>query len=365
LRLRAQRLMSQSSDGVTGVVEVVKQVCGIQGQDATAATLAVRVRSAGLVVVDVEQARVQDRTIIRTWGPRGTLHLLASDDIGWLQPLLGPVFVAGDRRRREELGLNEDICERGIHITGSVLAKHGSLTRSELFEQLANQGIHLGGQARPHLLFRAALEGLICLGPDCGTEPTYVLLNDWIGQEHKGHPLSEDEACAELTRRYLSAYGPAKPEDQAAWSGLPLSKIRTAWQHIADQLMEIEFAGSAAWMLKTCAAWLDELPVHTPIVRLLPRFDIYLLGYQKRDLAVQPQYAKRINAGGGIIHPTVLVDGRVVGVWKSKREKDHLSVVVEPFDELAPELYEGLEAEVTDLARFLGMPTTLHVLTSP
>ena len=365
LRLYAQRLMSQSPDGVTGVVEVVKQVCGIQAQDAPAAVLAVRVRSAELVVADVEQARVWDRTIIRTWGPRGTLHLLASDDIGWLLPLLGPVFVAGDRRRREDLGLDEDVCARGIRIIRKVLANHGSLTRAELFEQLANQGIHLEGQARPHLLGRTALEGLICLGPDRGTEPTYVLLNDWIGQEHKGHPLSEDEAYAELTRRYLSAYGPATPEDQAAWSGLPLSKIRATWQHIADQLMEIEFPGARAWMLKTCASWLDDLSVHTPIVRLLPRFDIYLLGYQKRDLAVQSQNAKRINAGGGIIHPTVLVDGRVVGMWKRKREKNHMGVVVEPFDELASELYEGLEAEVTDLGRFLGMPTTLHMLTSP
>jgi len=365
LRLYAQRLTSQSPDGVTGVVEVVKQVCGIQAQDAPAATLAVRVRSAELVVADVEQARVQDRTIIRTWGPRGTLHLLATDDIGWLLPLLGPVFVAGDRRRREELGLDEDVCARGIHIIRNVLANQGPLTRAELFEQLANQGIYLEGQARPHLLGRAALEGLICLGPDRGTDPTYVLLNDWIGHECRGHPLSEDEAYAKLTHRYLSAYGPATPEDQAAWSGLPLSKIRAAWHRIADHLMEIKFAGSAAWMLKTCAVWLDELPVHTPIVRLLPRFDIYLLGYQKRDLAVQSQNAKRINAGGGIIRPTVLVDGRVLGMWKSKREKNHMGVVVEPFDELASELYEGLQAEVTDLARFLGMPTTLHVLTSP
>jgi hypothetical protein len=365
LRLHAQRLTSQSRVGVTGVVEVVKHVCGIQAQDASAASLAVRARSVELVAADVEQARVQDRTIIRTWGPRGTLHLLASDDINWILPLLGPVFVAGDRQRREELGLYEDVCALGMHIIRNVLTNHGSLTRSELFEHLANKGIHLEGQARPHLLGRAALEGLICLGPDRGTDPTYVLLNDWIGNERRGHPLSEDEAYLELTHRYLSAYGIATPEDQAAWSGLPLSKIRAAWLRMADQFMEIEFDDSAAWMLKTCAAWLDELPVNTPIVRLLPRFDIYLLGYRKRDLAVQSHYAKRINAGGGIIHPTVLVDGRVVGLWKSKREKNHMSVVVEPFDELASELYEGLEAEVTDLARFLGMPATLHVLTSP
>src|SRR6266702_5337650 len=361
LRLHAQRLTPQQPSEVIGVAQVVKEVCGIQAQDTSAATLAVRSRSDGLFVSDVEQARVHDRTIIRTWGPRGTLHLLASDDIGWLLSLFGPVFVAGDRRRREELGLDEEVCARGIHIIRNVLANQGPLTRAELFEQLADQGIHLEGQARPHLLGRAALEGLICLGPDLGTDPTYVLLNDWVDQEHTGHSLSEDEAYAELTRRYLSAYGPATPGDQAVWSGLSLSKTRAAWQGIEDELLEVETASSPIWILKTYEEWLDELPADIPIVRLLPRFDIYLLGYQKRDLAVSPQFAKRINAGGGIVHPTVLVDGRTVGTWKSKREKNHLVVIVEPFEQLAPEIYIGLEAEAEDIARFLGVKVRLEV----
>ena len=363
LRLRAQRLTPQQLDEVIHVAQVVKEVCGIQAQDAFAATLAVRSRSVGLVVTDIEKARVHERTIVRTWGPRGTLHILASDDIGWLLPLLGPVFVAGDRRRREELGLSEDICVKSMRIIRNVLASQGPLTRAELIERLATNGIHLEGQARPHLLARAALEGLICLGPDRGAEPTYVLLNDWIDQEHTGHALSEDEAYAELTRRYLSAYGPATPGDQAAWSGLPLSRIRAAWQRIEDELLEVEAANSPDWMLKTQAAQLDELPAATPIVRLLPRFDIYLLGYQKRDLAVPSQYAKRINAGGGIVHPTVLVDGRIVGTWKSKREKNHLVVMVEPFEQLTPEINEGLEAEGEDIARFLGEGVRLEVST--
>ena len=93
LRLRAQRLTHQQHGEVISVAQVVKEICGIQAQDAFAARLAVRSRSADLVVTDVEEALLRDRTIIRTWGPRGTLHILASDDIGWLLPLLGPVFV--------------------------------------------------------------------------------------------------------------------------------------------------------------------------------------------------------------------------------------------------------------------------------
>ena len=361
LRLRAQRLTTQQPDEVLNVAQVVKEVCGIQAQDAFAATLAVRSRSVGLVVTDVEKARVHERTIVRTWGPRGTLHILASDDIGWLLPLLGPVFVAGDRRRREELGLSEDICVKSMRIIRNVLASQGPLTRAELIERLATNGIHLEGQARPHLLARAALDGLLCFGPDRGAEPTYVLLNDWIDQVHSGNSLPEDEAYAELTRRYLSAYGPATPGDQAAWSGLPLSKTRSAWQRIEDELLEVETTSSPAWMLKSKAARLDELPAPTPIVHLLPRFDIYLLGYQKRDLVVPSQYAKRINAGGGIVHPTVLVDGRIVGTWKCKREKNHLALMVEPFEQLAPGIDVELEAEVEDIARFLGVSVGMEV----
>lgn len=360
LRLRAQWLTPQPPGGATSVARVVKEMCGIQAQEAPAAALAVRARSTGLAAADVERARVQERSVVRTWGPRGTLHLLASDDIGWLLPLFGPVFVASNRRRREELGLSEDVCVRAIHLMRDVLADQGAMTRAELFEHLATHDIHLEGQARPHLLFRAALEGMICLGPDRGAEPAYVLLDDWLGHERKGHPLPEDEAYTELTHSYLGAYGPATLEDQAAWSGLPLSKTRAAWQRIAHQLMQVEVAGSTAWMLKTRAAWLDELPTHEPIVRLLPRFDIYLLGYRNRDLAVAPQYAKRINAGGGIVHPTLLVDGRVLGTWKSKRLKNHLNLQMEPFDQLAPGLYEGFEAETEDIARFLGMKATLQ-----
>jgi len=152
LRLRAQRLTPQPSGAETSVAQVVKDLCGIQAQEAPAAALSIGVRSAGLVAADVERARVEERTITRTWGLRGTLHLLATEDLGWLIPLLGPVFIAGDRRRRAELGLNEDICTRAIRVIQDALANHGPLTRAEIVEQLALHGIHIEGQARPHLL---------------------------------------------------------------------------------------------------------------------------------------------------------------------------------------------------------------------
>jgi hypothetical protein len=342
----------------TGVAQIVKELCGIQAQELPAATLAVRARGAARVVADVEQARVRDRSVVRTWGPRGTLHLLATEDLGWVLPLMGPVFVAVGRRRRAELGLDEDTYSRGIRVLGEALASRGPLTRAEIVDQLATRGIHLEGQARPHFLARAALEGLICIGPDRGAEPAYVLLSDWVDL---GPPLPEVEALAELARRYLGAYGPATAADLAAWSGLPAGKVRVAWQEIEPRLIEVEAGGYPARMLESCAPWLDAPPPHGPVVNLLPRFDTYLLGYRNRDLAVPPRYAKRVNAGGGIVHPTLLADGLAVGIWKSRLVKNHVDVLVEPFGELAPEVRPGLDAEVADIGRFLGVPAALVV----
>ena len=116
LRLRAQRLALPPSERIASVAHVVKELCGIQAQEVPAAALAVRVRSVGLVAANVEHARVQEHSVARTWGLRGTLHLLAAEDLSWLLPLLGPVFIAGGWRRRAELGLDEETCAKGIRI---------------------------------------------------------------------------------------------------------------------------------------------------------------------------------------------------------------------------------------------------------
>jgi hypothetical protein len=360
LRLRAQRLIPGSQDTADGgVADLVKALCGVQAQDMRAAPLALRVRSTDLIAADVERARVQERTIVRTWGQRSTLHLLAAEDLGWLLSLFGPVFVAANQRRRAELGLDDDTYSRAIRVIRDVLASQGPRTRAELVDQLAHHDISIEGQARPHLLARAALEGIICMGPDRGTEPTYVLLNDWV--EIGRTLLSQEGALVELARRYLGTYGPATPEDMAAWSGLSIRQIRAAWRELGDQLIDVQIGGSRAWLPKTRCAWLDEPPAPSFAVHLLPAFDIYLLGYQHRDLVVPRQYAKRVNAGGGILHPTLLVDGCVVATWKGQRKKDSMDLTVEPFDQLSPEIYPALEAETADIARFLGMRTELNI----
>jgi hypothetical protein len=361
-RLQGQGLLRTAEEAPANGAQVAKMLCGIQAQEMPAASLAVRPRHRTLTAADVHHARVEERTIVRTWALRSTLHLLATEDLGWLMALLGPTMVAAGKRRRSELGLDEATYTDAVRLVKRTLAEQGPMTRAAIFEHLASCGLRLEGQARPHLLGRVAQEGIICFGPDQGTEPTYVLLHDWLGQPLPGEAMAEETAHAELTRRYLAAYGPATPQDQAAWSGLPITRTRAAWQQVTDELVEIEVEGQPAWLRKVDMARLDATPAATPVVCLLPRYDMYLLGYQDRKHTVPERYAMRVNAGGGIVHPIVLVDGRVVGTWASEQRKKQVAVNVVPFDTLNDDVRAGLEAEVADLGRFLDIQTLCHVV---
>ena len=152
LRLWAQQLAPlPRTDSLADMTHVAKAVVGIQAQDAQAARLSVRARSAGLTANDVEQASLGERLIIRTWAMRGTLHLVATEDLPWLLALLGPTFAAGDRRRRLQLGLDDATSARGVQVIRNALATSGPLTRAELLKVLTAHGINAEGQCHDHI----------------------------------------------------------------------------------------------------------------------------------------------------------------------------------------------------------------------
>jgi len=356
LRMRSQRLVLQGGEPVGNAAQVVSDVCGVQSQDLPAAVLSIWARSAGLTAAQVNAERQEKRTIAWTWCMRGTLHLVTAEDAAWLVPFLGPAFIAADRRRCEQLGWTEESIITGLRLLTDALAGGKELTRQEIIRLLEANHLPSEGQAPVHLIYRAALEGRLIAGPDRAGKPTYGLFEDWLGDIK---PLPRREALEKLARRYLAAYAPARLEDLASWSGLKIGEARQAWELIEDQLFKVKAGGRLYWMLGNQLPWLDESSGSSPLVRLLPRYDTYWMGYANRELSVDPEFARRVQPGGGVIHPVLLVDGRARGTWKSQHRKGRLEVVIEPFVPLPNQLRPLIEAEVADLGRFLGEEAVL------
>ena len=329
------------------MARAVLAAAGIQAQDLGASQLAVRARSSGLVVGDVVAACDGPPAVVRTWLMRGTLHMVAAADVRWLVALLGPGLVRGGRRRREQLGLTDAVCARAVAVLPDLL--DGPLTRAEVMSGLASHGVVIDttGQAPAHLLAYAATSGLICRGPDRGREPTYVRLESWAPA---GGPTGE-AAAAELARRYLAAFGPAGIDDFTTWSGLPAGVARSAIRALGDEAEPITVDGRDAFLTG------EPVPAPAGSWRLLPAFDSYLLGYRDRGLALDPAYSRRINAGGGWLHPTVIRDGRVVGAWRLRQT----TAEVELFEPPGKGTEAVLRADVADLGRFLGTEVALSL----
>jgi hypothetical protein len=315
-------------------IEVVRHLGAVQAQDVRAAPLALRARSRGLTLAAVTAAR-EDRSMVRAWGPRGTLHLMAAEDVGWLVGLFGPQWIQGSRRRLGQEGVPGST-EELLRVTERALAGQGPLTKVQLGERLTALGCPAQGQGVVHLAALAAAHGLVVLGPDAGTKPTYVYAEDWLGRRPVPEP-DRDRALAELARRYLRAHGPAGPEDLAAWSGLGTGEARRAFAAVADELVGHQYRDRPLWSLGGARA------AQASVV-LVPAFDEYLLGWRDRSLILDPAYTKTIVPGGGIVHPAVVADGRVVGTWRAERTE-----LFEDVDEAA------VRAELADITYFGGV----------
>jgi len=202
-----------------------------------------------------------------------------------------------------------------------------------------------------------AYEGRICFGPNRGQEVTFSRLDRWLGHFAR---LPVEEAQMELIRRYLRGYGPATPQDFAAWSGLPMQELTPAWQRVNDELASVSIEGRKAWLLRNDLEGVQAQPKEgEQQVHLLPSFDVFLLSHRDKSPFVDAAYYKRVYRKAGWLSPVVLVDGRIAGVWSHQRRGHKLQLTIEFFEGSSRSLCEAVEANAADLGRFLSASIVL------
>ena len=355
-RLRSQELAPGLLSESAG--EIVRDLFALQSQEWSSAQLAIHARSHGLTQADVICAREVERAFVLTWSLRGTLHLAPAEDIRWQLNLCGPPAIRGTRSRYKQLGLSEEIRERALEAIEDILSGGPALTRAQLAEALEARGIPVEGQAIHHLVRFAALRLLICLGAEIDGNLTYALLDDWLPATKAA--LSPDDPLREFARRYLAAYAPATMADFKRWSGLSMAQVKAAWAAVKPECVPVTLPEGEALMLERQLEPL-ETPPSEPTVRLLPRYDNILLGYESRAFLVADAYAKRVHPGGGLIRSCLLIDGEAKANWKLEKRRAGLRLVVEPFEALGPSILPYIEAEVESLGRFLSANAELRV----
>jgi len=331
---------------------VARDIGGAQAQVMSAAELQLGVRSK-CDVGDVRRALWKDRSLVKTWLMRGTLHLVPAND--------APLYTAAMRSRwvwpnttwLKWVQLTEPELASLIANIGDSLDQ--PLTREELIAKVGRSSSdHVRTVLKSGwstLLKPVARAGRLCFGPNRGTSVTFVRPDVWLKSWRNIDP---DEALVEVARRYLRAYGPATRDDFGRWFGAWPGVGKASWTGLADELVPVSIEGRRADVL---AADLKQLKVvgQASSVRLLPAFDPYLMGHNSRDHLFEPEYRARVSRTAGWISPVVLVDGRVAATWSHAVVKQTLRIVVEPLRRLPPRVRPEIRARAEELATALGL----------
>jgi hypothetical protein len=327
--------------------DVLNWFGAMQAQDYASARWALGVRCANLSDAAVEQA-ITERTIVRTWALRNTLHFVAAEDVHWLIGLIGPVMLARNAAHYRKNGLDAAGFEKIDARIRTVLQGGQQLRREELFVALEQVGIATAGMRGASILYRAALSGCICPATLRGKQQTYALLDEWVPVKKL---LDRDAALGELALRYFRSHGPASLRDFAWWSGLSLIDARRGLALARPSLREVHTDEEVCWLSQS------QLPdaAGAPSAQLLPAFDEYFLGYANRTPALEARYFSQVMTTNGIFRPTILVDGEIIGIWARTLKKGAVSVAPQLFRPLTGDEANALNLAAQRYADFLGL----------
>ncbi len=345
LRLQSQRI--SRPDG-RSPADVVRWFGAVQAQDLPASLWAVGLRMDEAVTeVDVERA-IADKSVIRSWPMRGTIHLMAAEDARWMVRLLAPRLdrkLVGNYRRSE---LSPEIIVQAREVITKTLAGK-QCTRAEIYAALNAAGISTdkrnGEQRGMHLLVHWARHGLICITPRRGKQHTFALMDEWLPG---GIELSDDEALAEMARRYFRSHGPATIKDFAWWTGVTLTEAKSAAEAVRGELDRERIDGVEVWL----STGLGVGPPNARRAFLLPAFDEYTVGYADRSAVVDRD--RLVETGHGI-GANLIIDGRLAAMWKRALKRDAISIDLVPLRPFTREEKRLVPAVIESYARFLGL----------
>jgi len=368
------------------LARTVGAVCGIQAQVMPAAELSIGLRVDGVTRNDVQAALWEHRTLVKTYGIRGTIHLFPSDELPlWMAALRARSALDVKKQPGSPLPSGREAQDLDSVQLSTIVKAFGTaldgrqLTMQQLGEEVVRQvgswaGETVGqawGGGWPRwrmALGEAALAGVLCYGPPQGAQVTFVRLDQWLGNGADNQDVSPDEApdeaLAEVFRRYLRAYGPATPRDFAQWFFLHPRAARELASRLGDELQEVEVEGYRCYLLgedaDTTNAGADfavELPP-----RLLPHFDCYVIGCHPRDRLLPAAWKERVPPRTTPSQlPVLLVDGTVAGLWERKAKGKEVEVRVEPFASLDKRQRALLDEEVARIGMVLGVEAHLTI----
>jgi hypothetical protein len=287
------------------------------------------------------------------WGQRGTLHLYTSTDWPLLHGARSVNQTWWERQLAEEnLARHEALIEQLVML----LRERETIGRSDLRNAgLALQDEHFS--AWGGIFADLVRRGHACHAGRVGNEGQFAHRERWL-PDMVWQPPDPHTANVEVMRRFLAAYGPATLQDFAYWRYVTNAQARAWLASLEETTVHVTVNDRPMVLpvgdLNTLLATPPE-PEAWP-VRMLYRFDPYLLAHKEKDWVADPAFYKRIWRPAGHIEGIVLAHGQAVATWRYDRKGRGLLITVAPFKKLPCYVRRAIDKTAPQIAGFFALP---------
>ena len=346
-------------DGET-LVEAIHRRPGCYGPNPIA-YMSLLARRPGLTLGDVDEALINDRSLVRATAFRGSLFLMPSEDYPvYFRALYDTLSTTGMSRLRSE-GIDEAELTR---LSERLKTANFSLQKTEI-QILAL--LYPGKERRPGAdVERLLLRKLCDLGVLVrttskgwkGNQFNYALASHWL----EGLELTVEnveQARIEVVRRYLRAYGPARLEDIVWWTGISANEVRHILELLGREVVRfsVDGLGEGLVTMRETSDSTRKGGIGNPDrILFLPLWDAYPLGWRDRTRVVEPRFAPWVYDPQGNASSLIVEEGRAIGLWQF-RDGDSITLefhIFEPYNNRLNAVRLAAEGHAAELAKVAG-----------
>jgi len=335
------------------ITQCTESLCGIQSQQLTSSYISLFNRVKDLDLNQIKVQLEQERSIIRIWGIRHTLHLYSTKDWPIISAAVSDQKSWFEKKIKNVRNDNE-IYKSSYNRIIRLVKNKGIISKEDIQECFPDKKSFdffispWGG-----ILIGLSSAGIICSIQSSNKKRYFAERNFWL-PNLKWRDISSEEANENIFERYLSAYGPAGIEDFAFWKNIPLGLARNIYDRLKKKVMIVKCEGKDLMMLSDEYDDFENFTVDHNSVLLLYRFDPLLLAYKDKSLLIDACDYKKIWRIAGIIEGSILINGFIVGSWKFVRKQKRIIFNVCLFKKIDNSQKLKIKEQLDKISIFLG-----------
>ncbi|MEM2129090.1 MAG: winged helix DNA-binding domain-containing protein [Candidatus Bathyarchaeia archaeon] len=349
---------------VESVLQVVNDIIALHATSVGVPYLSLFARVRNFQRNQLDEEFYLKRNLVRLELMRGTLFVVLTD----LAPMIFQATRISEsqiRKAVEKWGVYADEYEKLAEKLYDVLSRDGktiheikgNLPRNIVRSVILKSGMQVYRSTNVGIVLQALTRlGVVVSEKDPGA--LSIIKGNRFSLLKEKYPhlnlnsITKEDARVTLVRSYIKAFGPVAETDIVWWTGFSMTEVKQALAKIEEEILSVKIRGfkrNYLMLKEDYEAFSYFRPLTKPSIALLPYEDPYTKGYKIRDRLIDSSLEKRVYVGGGV-QPTILLDGKIIGIWNRSIEEGKGPIKLKFFSRVS----EEVEREFVEKAKAIG-----------